>query len=133
MRALRASIAVTSLCVLFFPAIASGDTPWVGPPGAPSVDPYFLLKTEPGVRLNEGDRSSGWWTTGIDEIDALDQSYDVIAVHRVHVDPPRGRRNPQLFSELGLDRIYRLTLHDPQTDIASVAAAYEALDTVEKA
>jgi len=109
-----------------------GPGPWVGPGGTTVVDRHILVKTERGVALTEGQTTSGWNSTGVAEIDALNASYGVVAVYRVHVDPPKGHRNPALFESLGLDRIYYFEFAAPRPDLLPVSGSYQALGTIEK-
>jgi hypothetical protein len=132
MQSLRASFVLATCFAAASSSASGGDLPWVDPVGGARVDRHVLVKVEPGVALVEGDRSSGWSSTGIDEIDALDLAFDVVAVHRVHADPPGGHRDPARFRFLGLDRIYWFAFNGPQADVPSIAAQYEALPTVER-
>ena len=106
--------------------------PWVGPNG-PLVDRHILIRTEPGLVLNEGDSESGWSETGNGEIDRLNAHYSVEAVYRLHSDPPNGRRDPALFRALGLDRIYYVQFPAPRSDLAQLAAEYEERSSIELA
>jgi subtilisin family serine protease len=106
--------------------------PWVGASG-PQVDRHILIRVDNGRALIEGDAAEGWTGTGIGEIDELGRLFAVNAVHRLHPEPPRGRRDPANFQALGLDRMYYVQFRQPLPDTAMVVAAYASRDAIEAA